>query len=44
MDQVSKDWRSEFILVAETAGLESTISMRQAQRIVLADEDMMRST
>ena len=30
IDQLSKDWRSEFILVADTAGLESTISMRQA--------------
>ena len=28
--QSSKDWRSEFILSADTAGLESTISMRQA--------------
>ena len=26
----SKDWRSEFILVADTAGLESTVSMWQA--------------
>ena len=30
IDQLSKDWRSEFILAADTAGLESTFSMRQA--------------
>ena len=33
IDQLSKDWRSEFILVADTAGLESTISMRQASSV-----------
>ena len=30
IDQLSKDWRSECILSADTAGLESTIYMRQA--------------